>query len=247
MEPRSRRKPGRRTRAASRRGPRPALLGLALRDYEYASFNPVAFDIANHFCEMAADYHSDTPHVMDLTNTTLICEEPSDAEVETLLGLIAKYSLASHLFWGRSRTGSACLAGAAAGPDGHRAHVIGVVQVAEIVQRGQIRSFIKSKVAAADCPGMVPDLDLDLDDEAPRRGKKKGSVRSPFVGIVSKQMVSIFLTIWVQRGLRRRIFWLGDLKYQIDDRAHGLVSATMNHVERQSLRGGGGGGGVVSR
>ncbi|KAG8481404.1 hypothetical protein CXB51_026199 [Gossypium anomalum] len=25
-------------------------------DYEYASYNPVAFDIANHFCEMAADY-----------------------------------------------------------------------------------------------------------------------------------------------------------------------------------------------
>ncbi|XBI25568.1 hypothetical protein VPH35_050475 [Triticum aestivum] len=40
---------------------------VTLIDYEYASFNPVAFDIANHFCEMAADYHSDTPHVMDFT------------------------------------------------------------------------------------------------------------------------------------------------------------------------------------
>ncbi|CAN6327484.1 unnamed protein product [Urochloa humidicola] len=37
---------------------------LTIIDYEYASFNPVAYDIANHFCEMAADYHSDKPHVM---------------------------------------------------------------------------------------------------------------------------------------------------------------------------------------
>jgi thiamine kinase-like enzyme len=34
------------------------------QDYEYASYNPVAFDIANHFCEMTADYHSDEPHVL---------------------------------------------------------------------------------------------------------------------------------------------------------------------------------------
>jgi hypothetical protein len=36
-----------------------------LQDYEYASFNPVAYDIANHFCEMAADYHSEKPHILD--------------------------------------------------------------------------------------------------------------------------------------------------------------------------------------
>ena len=35
------------------------------QDYEYASYNPVAYDIANHFCEMVADYHSETPHVLD--------------------------------------------------------------------------------------------------------------------------------------------------------------------------------------
>lgn len=35
------------------------------QDYEYACYNPVAYDIANHFCEMAADYHTDTPHIMD--------------------------------------------------------------------------------------------------------------------------------------------------------------------------------------
>jgi len=38
---------------------------VTLIDYEYASFNPIAFDIANHFCEMAADYHTSTPHVLD--------------------------------------------------------------------------------------------------------------------------------------------------------------------------------------
>lgn len=35
------------------------------QDYEYASFNPIAYDLANHFCEMAANYHTDTPHILD--------------------------------------------------------------------------------------------------------------------------------------------------------------------------------------
>ncbi|TVU21488.1 hypothetical protein EJB05_31124, partial [Eragrostis curvula] len=87
---------------------------VTLIDYEYASFNPVAFDIANHFCEMAADYHTATPHVLDFTKYPGIDEqrrfvenylgssgqEPSDEEVERLLSLIEKYALASHLFWG---------------------------------------------------------------------------------------------------------------------------------------------------
>ncbi|XP_074366148.1 putative choline kinase 3 [Apium graveolens] len=34
-------------------------------DYEYASYNPAAYDHANHFCEMAANYHSETPHILD--------------------------------------------------------------------------------------------------------------------------------------------------------------------------------------
>ncbi|MCI34731.1 kinase superfamily protein, partial [Trifolium medium] len=38
---------------------------ITIIDYEYASYNPIAYDLANHFCEMAADYHSDTPHVLD--------------------------------------------------------------------------------------------------------------------------------------------------------------------------------------
>lgn len=36
-----------------------------VQDYEYASYNPIAYDLANHFFEMVADYHSDTPHILD--------------------------------------------------------------------------------------------------------------------------------------------------------------------------------------
>lgn len=34
-------------------------------DYEYAGYNPVALDIANHWCEYAADYHASPPHLLD--------------------------------------------------------------------------------------------------------------------------------------------------------------------------------------
>uniref|UniRef100_A0ACD5VPN5 Uncharacterized protein n=1 Tax=Avena sativa TaxID=4498 RepID=A0ACD5VPN5_AVESA len=62
------------------------------------------------------------------------------------------------------------------------------------------RSFMESRAADADD---VPDLDPDLDGGALAPGGKKQGGRSPFVRIVSKQMVGIFLTIWVRRGLRR--------------------------------------------
>ncbi|CAN6359357.1 unnamed protein product [Urochloa humidicola] len=92
---------------------------LTIIDYEYASFNPVAYDIANHFCEMAADYHSEKPHILDYTKypdtnkrkqfaqtylrssvKSLICEESEAEEVENLIKSIEKYTLASHLVWG---------------------------------------------------------------------------------------------------------------------------------------------------
>jgi len=38
---------------------------IVVVDFEYASPNPVAFDIANHFHEWTADYHSSTPHLLD--------------------------------------------------------------------------------------------------------------------------------------------------------------------------------------
>lgn len=54
----------------------PVLIFLMMQDYEYASYNPIAYDLANHFCEMVADYHSDTPHVLDYSKypgKVLVC------------------------------------------------------------------------------------------------------------------------------------------------------------------------------
>ncbi|XP_054814823.1 probable choline kinase 2 isoform X2 [Prosopis cineraria] len=87
---------------------------VTLIDYEYSGYNPVAYDIANHFCEMAADYHTDAPHVLDFSKCPDLEErkrfvqaylstsgqEPSDSEVEQLLQEAEKYTLANHLFWG---------------------------------------------------------------------------------------------------------------------------------------------------
>ncbi|OEL36451.1 Type IV inositol polyphosphate 5-phosphatase 3 [Dichanthelium oligosanthes] len=57
-------------------------------------------------------------------------------------------------------------------------------------------SFRVADAPADDLP-MIPDLELDLDGALRRKS------RSPFVRIVSKQMVGIFLTVWVRRGLRK--------------------------------------------
>ncbi|XP_019704555.2 probable choline kinase 2 [Elaeis guineensis] len=87
---------------------------VTIIDYEYASFNPIAYDLANHFCEMAADYHTETPHVLDFNKypdyeerkrfvqayLSSSGETPNLVEVNNLLELIEKYALASHLVWG---------------------------------------------------------------------------------------------------------------------------------------------------
>lgn len=88
---------------------------ITIIDYEYASYNPVAYDIANHFCEMAADYHTDTPHVLDYSKYPgpeergrfieqyLVSsgeEEASEALIDQMLNDVEKYALASHIFWG---------------------------------------------------------------------------------------------------------------------------------------------------
>ncbi|OWM65769.1 probable choline kinase 1 [Punica granatum] len=87
---------------------------LTIIDYEYASYNPVAYDLANHFCEMAANYHTETPHVLDYSlypdeeerrrfvTIYLSSEgkEPGEDEVEQLVSDAEKYTLANHLFWG---------------------------------------------------------------------------------------------------------------------------------------------------
>ncbi|KAK4253074.1 hypothetical protein QN277_010896 [Acacia crassicarpa] len=87
---------------------------ITIIDYEYASYNPIAYDLANHFCEMAADYQTDTPHLLDYTKYPDFEErqrfvkiylsaegnKPSNAEVEQLMNDAEKYTLANHLFWG---------------------------------------------------------------------------------------------------------------------------------------------------
>ncbi|KAM0010974.1 putative phosphotransferase with an alcohol group as acceptor [Helianthus debilis subsp. tardiflorus] len=87
---------------------------VTLIDYEYASYNPVAYDIANHFCEWAANYHTDTPHVLDYnmypdledqrrfvqSYFSSAGNQPCDGEVDQLIDDIEKYTLANHLFWG---------------------------------------------------------------------------------------------------------------------------------------------------
>ncbi|KAI4352770.1 hypothetical protein L6164_006991 [Bauhinia variegata] len=87
---------------------------ITLIDYEYSSYNPVAYDLANHFCEMVANYHTDTPHVLDYSKYPGLEErqqfvyaylssegkKPSNAEVEQLMNDAEKYTLANHLFWG---------------------------------------------------------------------------------------------------------------------------------------------------
>ncbi|EPS64026.1 hypothetical protein M569_10755, partial [Genlisea aurea] len=85
---------------------------VTIIDYEYASYNPVAYDIANHFCEMAADYHTDTPHIMDyskypgeeerrrFTREYLTSAGWYTCSVDQLVDDVEKYALASHIFWG---------------------------------------------------------------------------------------------------------------------------------------------------
>ncbi|KAI3961555.1 hypothetical protein MKW92_032749 [Papaver armeniacum] len=87
---------------------------LTIIDYEYASYNPVAYDLANHFCEMAADYQSEMPHILDFNKYPDLEErrrfiraylsssgdEPTEVDVEALVEDVEKYTLASHLIWG---------------------------------------------------------------------------------------------------------------------------------------------------
>ncbi|XP_050385531.1 probable choline kinase 2 isoform X1 [Argentina anserina] len=87
---------------------------ITIIDYEYASYNPIAFDIANHFCEMAADYHTDAPHILNYNKYPGLEErkrfvhlylsssgnQPSDNELEQLVQDVEKYTLPDHLFWG---------------------------------------------------------------------------------------------------------------------------------------------------
>lgn len=83
-------------------------------DYEYATYNPIAYDLANHFCEMAANYHTDTPHLLDFSKYPELNERQrfiraylgspdnivNSSEVEQLSDEVDFYRLASHIHWG---------------------------------------------------------------------------------------------------------------------------------------------------
>lgn len=91
-------------------------------DFEYASPNPASFDIANHFHEWTANYHSATPHLLDstqyptlaerrnfysayLNHATIFGEDPvmEEADREPLMANLDKqvqyWSPASHAMW----------------------------------------------------------------------------------------------------------------------------------------------------
>lgn len=96
---------------------------IVVVDFEYASPNPVAFEIANHFHEWTADYHSSTPHFLDpsryptmeerqnfyraylahsrptATYTSSVPTLRSEAEVSQLERQVRIWSPASHGMW----------------------------------------------------------------------------------------------------------------------------------------------------
>ncbi|VFQ80158.1 unnamed protein product [Cuscuta campestris] len=87
---------------------------ITIIDYEYSSYNPIAYDFANHFCEMAADYHTETPHVLDYSKypgpeerhrfihsyLSSTGHQVSNSEVKQLADDAERYTLPNHLFWG---------------------------------------------------------------------------------------------------------------------------------------------------
>ncbi|KAK1946234.1 putative choline kinase 2 [Phytophthora citrophthora] len=88
-----------------------------LIDFEYTSYNPRGYDLGNHFCEWAYDYHKTVnAHLGDFTKyptaeqQRTFCraylagkngdeKDVSENEVESLRLEANTYSLASHLFW----------------------------------------------------------------------------------------------------------------------------------------------------
>ncbi|KAI3917420.1 hypothetical protein MKW98_027339 [Papaver atlanticum] len=71
---------------------------VTIIDYEYASYNPVAYDLANHFCEMEADYQSEMPHILDFNKYPYSSgDEPTDVDVDALIEDVKKYTLAKHV------------------------------------------------------------------------------------------------------------------------------------------------------
>ncbi|KAJ1655859.1 hypothetical protein IWQ61_004467 [Dispira simplex] len=91
---------------------------LVVIDFEYAGYNYRGFDIANHFCEWAADYHSDQPHRLDYSHYPTVEQQRwfldayldehqrltgsigDDNTIQRLLVEVKCMKIVSHLFWG---------------------------------------------------------------------------------------------------------------------------------------------------
>jgi len=82
-------------------------------DYEYSSFNPFYFDIANHFIEWAFDYESGTvdwkfyptpeqqrAFITIYLNARSTNNEVDEEVLEQTVRLVEEYSLVGFLFWG---------------------------------------------------------------------------------------------------------------------------------------------------
>ena len=78
-------------------------------DFEYAGYNPRAFDIANHFCEWMYDYHSNQPATMSPENYPTHEQQvaflssylkETDEDVQQALEEVQSWRMACHLFWG---------------------------------------------------------------------------------------------------------------------------------------------------
>jgi len=83
-------------------------------DFEYASPNPAAFDIANHFHEWTADYHSEKPWKLHPTTypshqqrrnfydaylSNALGSRPSEDQLRMLDFQVRVWSPASHAMW----------------------------------------------------------------------------------------------------------------------------------------------------
>jgi len=44
-----------------------SIIKIIVVDFEYSAPNPASYDIANHFHEWTANYHSETPHLLDIS------------------------------------------------------------------------------------------------------------------------------------------------------------------------------------
>ncbi|KAF1897442.1 hypothetical protein Lal_00035147 [Lupinus albus] len=67
-------------------------------DYEFASHNPIAYDLAYHFCTMEGNFDSDKSHTIRSSNYP--GNKPSNIEVEQLVNAAEKYNPACYIFFG---------------------------------------------------------------------------------------------------------------------------------------------------